>query len=225
MIVGARNGQVGTLDKRPSTENQNSKLPLLYIVGDSISVHYGPFLQQMVAGVMDYSRKKGDEHWISHDDCNGANGGDSRNVANYLASMLLRSTVRPSVLMLNCGLHDIKVYPAVKDRQVPIKYYRENLQKIVHSGKELAEKVVWVNTTPVDDLRHNRFLDFHRYNADVESYNLAAEEIMWRSSIPIIDLYTFTLNLGKDIYCDYVHFNEHVREAQAAYIAGFLAEV
>ncbi|MDF3127913.1 hypothetical protein P0Y35_01760 [Kiritimatiellaeota bacterium B1221] len=41
--------------------------------------------------------------------------------------------------------------------------------------------------------------------------------------IPIIDLNTFTRNLGDDIYCDHVHFLEAVRQQQAGYIAGWLS--
>ena len=38
----------------------------------------------------------------------------------------------------------------------------------------------------------------------------------------MIDLYTFTRNLGPDLYCDHVHFHEHVREKQGAFVAGWV---
>jgi hypothetical protein len=41
--------------------------------------------------------------------------------------------------------------------------------------------------------------------------------------IPIIDLHTFTRNLGLDLYCDHVHFHEAVRAQQAAFLAGWLS--
>jgi len=40
---------------------------------------------------------------------------------------------------------------------------------------------------------------------------------------PVIDLYTFTSNLGNDLYCDHVHFHDYIRRQQAAFIAGWLA--
>jgi hypothetical protein len=38
----------------------------------------------------------------------------------------------------------------------------------------------------------------------------------------VIDLHSFTANLGPDLYIDHVHFPESIREKQAAYIAGWL---
>jgi hypothetical protein len=35
-------------------------------------------------------------------------------------------------------------------------------------------------------------------------------------------LYTFTCNVGPELYCDHVHLTMRVRELQAAYIAGSL---
>ncbi len=53
-------------------------------------------------------------------------------------------------------------------------------------------------------------------------YNAIAESVMNNNKIPIIDLYSFTLNLGDDPYCDHVHFKENIRQLQAAFIAGWL---
>lgn len=46
---------------------------------------------------------------------------------------------------------------------------------------------------------------------------------MKQSNVPIIDLYTFTANLGTDLYCDHVHFHDPIRQKQASFIAGWLA--
>jgi hypothetical protein len=53
-------------------------------------------------------------------------------------------------------------------------------------------------------------------------YNQAADEIMQESGIPEIDLYTFTVNIEENRYCDHVHFTVSVRQKQAAYIAGWI---
>jgi hypothetical protein len=42
------------------------------------------------------------------------------------------------------------------------------------------------------------------------------------AGVHTIDLYTFTRNLGDDVFCDHVHFNENVSSMQAAFIAGYL---
>ena len=87
----------------------------------------------------------------------------------------------------------------------------------------MRPRPVWVRTTSCDEAVHNKpGMAFHRFAADVAAYNKAADEIMKAAGLPMIDLHTFTLNLGKDLYCDHVHFHENIREKQGAFIAGWL---
>ena len=73
------------------------------------------------------------------------------------------------------------------------------------------------------DERHNRLnTTFQRFEADVEAYNAAADRIMEEHGITTIDLFTFTRNLGPDVYGDHVHYTTEVRMQQAAFIAGHL---
>ena len=50
----------------------------------------------------------------------------------------------------------------------------------------------------------------------------AADAIMETANVPSIDLYTFTRDLGPDLYCDHVHFSDRVRQLQGSFIAGWL---
>lgn len=194
----------------------------LHVVGDSISIHYGPYLQTMLAGIMAYSRKTAPDG--SLDDAGAANGGDSSMVLAYLQSF--RPDRKFDVLLLNCGLHDIKRDPVTHQPQVPTDHYAANLQAILIEGQRLAKHMLWARTTPVIDERHNRLnMTFRRFEADVEAYNAIADNIMREHSIPIIDLFTFTCNLGSDVYVDHVHFTDQVRAQQAAFIAGYLSTV
>jgi len=122
---------------------------------------------------------------------------------------------------VNCGLHDIKTNPATGAKQVPLDQYRTNLRAIVAL---LGAKLIWIRTTPCDERVHNARpgMEFFRYAADGLTYNQAADEIMAAADVPVIDLYTFTVNLGPELYCDHVHFHEAIREKQAAFIAGWL---
>ena len=105
---------------------------------------------------MDYSRKEGEqEALINLDNPQGANGGDSAMVLDFLKAMKKSGGIDADFLLVNCGLHDLR--------------------------------------------------------------------IMTDASVPVIDLFTFTLNLGSYLYYDHVHFNEYVRIQQAAFIAGWLA--
>lgn len=194
-------------------------LPTLHVVGDSISIHYGPYLQTMLIGVVAYSRKTAPDG--SLDDAGVANGGDSSMVLAYLQSLQPEQPF--DSLLLNCGLHDIKREAVTNQPQVPTNHYAANLQAILSEGQRLAKHVMWVRITPVIDERHNRLnAAFRRFEADVEAYNAIADNVMREHRVPIIDLHTFTRNLGSDVYVDHVHFTGDVRAQQAAFIAGHL---
>jgi len=196
----------------------------IYVLGDSISIQYGPYLQAYLDGVMEYSRKEGeDEALLNLDEPQGANGGDSGMVLSFLKSKAEAGWIDADLLLLNCGLHDIKTDASSGKRQVSINRYRENLESIVHTVNGMKPALVWIRTTPCDERVHNREgMTFHRFTADCAAYNKVADQIMTSADVPIIDLHAFTVNLGEDLYCDHVHFHDHVREKQAAFIAGWL---
>jgi lysophospholipase L1-like esterase len=196
----------------------------LFVIGDSISIHYGPYLKQYLAGVMDYARKEGEtEALLDLDNPQGANGGDSSMVLSYLNALAKSGGIDADILLVNCGLHDIKTDPATGERQVAIGAYEANLRAIVTVARSMRRELVWVRTTPCDELVHNsRGMGFHRFSGDCAAYNAVADRVMGEANVPSIDLHTFTVNLGPDLYCDHVHFHEHVREKQGAFIAGWL---
>ncbi len=194
-------------------------LPTLHVVGDSISIHYGLYLQAMLAGVMAYSRKTAPDG--SLDETGAANGGDSSLVLAYLQGLQPEQPF--DVLLLNCGLHDIKRDLVTNQPQVSTEQYAANLRVILIEGQRLAKRIIWMRTTPVIDERHNRLnTTFRRFETDVETYNALADVIMREHDVSIIDLHTFTHNLGPDVYVDHVHFTDEVRAQQAAFIAGHL---
>ena len=127
------------------------------------------------------------------------------------------------VILLNCGLHDIKTDPVSGAKQVALAQYQDNLRAIIEVVVSTGASMIWVRTTPCDEAVHNRpDMAFHRFAADGIAYNEAADSIMADAGIPSIDLYNFTLGLGPDLYCDHVHFHEAIREKQGIYIAGWL---
>ena len=196
----------------------------LYVLGDSISMHYGPYLDTYLRGLMAYARKSGeDEALLDLDMPQGANGGDSAMVLGYLRARAVSNPIKADLLLFNCGLHDIKTDIATGAKQVPIGRYVANLEAIVSEIRRMGPSPVWVRTTPCDGEIHNaRKKDFHRFSRDVVEYNAVADGIMAAQGVPSLDLYTFTTNLGPDLYCDHVHFQEGVREKQAAFLAGAL---
>lgn len=199
----------------------------IFVVGDSISIQYGPYLEQALQGVMGYARKEGEaEALLNLDQPMGANGGDSSMVLDYLRGMSEGGGINADLLLVNCGLHDIKTDPETGTKQIPLDQYRANLTAIVQLVAQMQPRLIWIRTTPCDEAVHNQAQpSFHRFAADCATYNAAADQIMAEAGVPSIDLHTFTQNLGDDLYCDHVHFHESVRAQQGAFIAGWLSGV
>ena len=201
-----------------------STLPKVYVLGDSISIHYGPFLQQHLRGVMDYARKEGeDEALLNLDNPTGANGGDSARVLAFLQAKARTGGIDADYLLVNCGLHDIRTDPSTGAKQITPDRYAANLRAMIATVAPMKPKLVWIRSTSLNEAVHNsRDVGFHRFIADLDAYNAIADAIMRAAGVPIIDLHTFTLNLGDDLYCDHVHFHEPLRAQQAAFIAGWI---
>ena len=202
-------------------------LPSLFVIGDSISIGYGPDLERMLSGTFSYARKghgaAGPAELDRPTDPDDPNGGDSQRVLSYLQTSQEVASRSPDVLLLNCGLHDLKSDPATGAKQVPIDRYEENLRAILSFAREWAKTVYWVMTTPVADEIHNsRQRGFFRYEADVLEYNAIAQGLTDEHNVRRVELHDFTASLEGELYVDHVHFADSVGQAQAAFIAGFL---
>ncbi len=191
----------------------------IFVLGDSISIHYGPFLKELLGNEFFYDRKRGLEQALEDlDKPIGANGGDSRQVLDYLKDEY-RTGIRYDVLLINCGLHDIRVDLQRGSLQVPLDEYTDNIKSIVNLAIEISKVFIWVDTTPVIDKIHNsRSEKMHRFSSDLNKYRIAANEIMHDYDIPIIRLYDFTNSFGTEAFIDHVHFTEEVRKKQAEYL-------
>ncbi|HBL78027.1 MAG TPA: lipase [Prolixibacteraceae bacterium] len=200
----------------------SASLPKLFLIGDSISIQYGPYLEKYLRGFASYERKQDDGSANKNLDYpTGANGGDSKMVLNYLRHKLDEPGFKPDYLLLNCGLHDIKRNTVTREIQVPEEEYRENIETIIQLLKKRHIQMIWMRTTAVVDSIHNaKSSSFHRFATDVETYNQIADEVCAKNKIPVIDLHSFTKQLGEEQFTDHVHYKEPARALQAAFIAG-----
>ncbi|VBB43697.1 conserved hypothetical protein [uncultured Paludibacter sp.] len=201
--------------------SSSSKKNIL-VIGDSISLGYGPFLSEMLYDKYRYSTKNTGADVGNLDYPSGPNAGDSKMVLLYLKT-LLKQKKDINLILLNCGLHDIKTDKKTRKKTIPVELYKQNLDSIFKVVKKQNIPLIWINTTPVNDSIHNsKNVGFYRYNADVIKYNLAADSICKKHKIKQIDLYNFTSKFPITAYKDHIHyFNEYAR-LQAAYIAGFV---
>ena len=191
-------------------------------------MQYGPYLEQFTRNRFSYARKTGEEAFLQPEGGGNANGGDSSSVRYYLERMVAANQPIIDLLLVNCGLHDIKTSPETGTKQVPIDQYEENLNEIVKLSCSKANRVGWIRTTTAVDSIHNKpGMEFLRHAADLDRYNAIADAVVEEAGINSIDLYGFTVSLGpaEEIFCDHVHYIERVRELQGAYIAGFIQSI
>lgn len=198
-------------------------LPRLFVIGDSISIQYGPYLEKQLTGKMRYNRKRDTattKALANLDNPVGANGGDSSMVLAYLRACREAVFLEAEVLMLNCGLHDIKTQLTTGVRQISLAQYRKNLRAILAEAMTMADQVLWVRTTPVINEIHNKpTMDFHRHASDVAAYNEVADKVMREAGVPLLDLHAFSKPFLPAAYIDHVHFNEEVRQKQGEFLA------
>lgn len=104
----------------------------LLLVGDSISVHYGPYLADYLRGCFTFYTKEGREEALADlDRPVGGNGGDSGMVLDYLKQRRERDGLPIDILVFNCGLHDIKRKLPQESYQASLDQYRHNLTEIL----------------------------------------------------------------------------------------------
>jgi len=126
------------------------RLRNLFLVGDSISFYYTPDLQADLAGEASLTRKIIDttEPIATQLGDPNVQGGDSRMVLQYLRGRFQEGGFRPEVVLVNCGLHDIKRDPKTKVIAVEAPEYAANLKAIEALVRSHGAKLVWINTTP-----------------------------------------------------------------------------
>jgi acyl-CoA thioesterase-1 len=160
-------------------------LPRVLLIGDSISIGYTVPLRWQMKGKVNLHRPL-------------ENCMNTRNGLQHLDRWLGGGGWQ--VILFNFGLHD-----AIRqDRQnvvVPGEY-AENLAAIVERLRATGARLVWVTTTPVPEAPPIPYEDMpvldrakvQEYRQeDIPVYNAAAEEVMGKHQVPMIDLYGFVL--------------------------------
>ncbi len=196
----------------------------LYVVGDSISIDYGPHLHAALPGWISYDRKGGAGAQLTDPlQATGANGGDSQMVLAHLREVFARPGFAPDLVLVNAGLHDIKRQEG--RIQVEADAYRANLTAIVELVRAHGSIFAWVRTSPLDEIRHNgRQASFRRHEADHAAYDRIALAVMAGCRVPVADLGPVTAAVGGSLpFRDHVHFIPAVCQAQGGVVAGFVS--
>ncbi|MEX2606842.1 MAG: SGNH/GDSL hydrolase family protein [Kiritimatiellia bacterium] len=198
-------------------------LPAVFVLGSSLTIQFGPFLEQELSGQFRYDRKRDTETERAEDDLDipqGASGGDSGQVLAYLRGRRRTDPIDADILLLQCGLHDMRTDPKTGKRRVEPADFAANLHAALVEAANMGLEVVWLRITPVVDEVHNRLSTaFHRFSADVDTYNELADHIMEKLGIQVIDLHCLCATQVPHDLIDHIHYNEKARREQAAFIA------
>lgn len=200
----------------------------ILMIGDSISILYGPYLKEYLQDKFAY-RVKGNlkDAIVNLDNPNGANAGNSRMILEYFKHYNeAEIKFSDDIILLNCGLHDIKTDPKTGLVAISLNEYKSNLDSIYQIIKHLNKKLIWINSTPVNDSIHNsKQVGFYRFNNDVIKYNSAADSIFNSYQVPIIDLYSYSKSFPLNSYSDHIHYKTEYSILQARFISDVLFSI
>jgi hypothetical protein len=197
----------------------------IFLIGDSIRVDYGSYVESYIGKDINIIGKEGiEEAYQNLDIPVGSNCGDSRMLVEYLKTTENLGRLEFEYFVFNCGLHDVKRTGGEEKLAVDQKEYEENLRTILGLMKD--KKVIFITSTPVERERYPEGFPFVRYEDDVVEYNRIANNVMHSYNVEVIDMYSFTKSLGlcgDALYRDHAHFHKQIIQLQAAYLAGALS--
>lgn len=175
------------------------------LLGDSISIGYTPFVQDMMKHLALVSRPMLPDG--SAENCEGTTNG-VQNINRWIGD------TKWDLIHFNFGLHDLKhVDPTTGKNsdnpadplQADLKVYKNNLKQIVEALMLTGADLIFATTTPYPDAVTNPLRD----PGMSEKYNRVAIQIMNRNNIDINDLYTFAKPRLQEIQLpNNVHFTE-----------------
>jgi lysophospholipase L1-like esterase len=165
------------------------ELPKILIIGDSISIGYLPFIQEILKDKAIVTRPMNENG--EAENCEGTTNGVAH-IDDWIGN------TKWDLIHFNFGLHDLKHVKAgtLKNsnnpndpHQAEKKQYRKNLKEIVAKLKATNAKLIFATTTPYPDGELKPLRD----SGMSAEYNAIALKIMKANNIPVNDLYAFAL--------------------------------
>jgi len=171
--------------------------PLVVLIGDSIRMGYQFTVAAELADVA--------EVWAPDDNCQHTAYGLERLPA------WLEGREDAAIIHVNFGLHDCYL-PDSQTTRHTVEQYQTNLAAILDwLATHTRAQIIFANTTPVIEERQITSDVYHRLvrrQADVDRFNVAAQEVVNRRGIPIDDLHRVVMEGGLERLSksDGVHF-------------------
>jgi lysophospholipase L1-like esterase len=207
-------------------------LPNVLILGDSISIGYTPFVQDLLKGRANVFRPMLENG--KPENCAGTTKG-VENVERWLNSSgntgVTNSESRWDIIHFNFGLHDIKhVDPVTGEnsqnpkhpQQANRRQYKKNMEIIVEKLKATGAKLIFATTTPYPNVVEGPL----RKPGMPQKYNRVAVKIMNKNGILINNLHAFMVpRLAELQRPNNVHFMEDGSRAMARKVVERINEV
>lgn len=184
---------------------QNKELPNVLLLGDSISIGYTPFVQELLkyrANVYRPMLENG-----KPENCAGTTNG-VKNIDRWLGDK------KWDIIHFNFGLHDLKHVDPITGKnsknpndplQADLKQYKKNLSEIVSKLQATGATLIFATTTPYPDKVNGPLRD----PGMSKKYNKVAVRIMNKKHIAINNLYDFVKPRMNEIQLpNNVHFSK-----------------
>lgn len=171
------------------TEVDNPALPRVLLMGDSVSIGYGPFVRRELEGVANVHRVP-------------ANCGATKTaLSDYGLARWLKEGEKWDLIVFNHGLHDAAyrfengldkdkdgryASPALGCKPyVSVEEYEKNLQTIIGVLRQTGARLVFATTTPIPNSLADKYVE----NSELP-YNEVAKKVMQAENIPVVDLWS-----------------------------------
>ena len=141
------------------------KLPRLLVIGDSISMNFGPSATDALKGIVNYHRNEGNSYSSNH----GAQ------YADYWIGNYTEKGYQWDIIHFNHGMHDLKQSGPGAAYATPLETYKANLRKEIAILKKTGAKLVFCTTTPVHQSSGGKY---GRQKGAEVAFNKAAMEMM-----------------------------------------------
>ena len=210
VLASVAQAQEAAKSYKPSDIGIDPNLPNILIIGDSISLHYTPFVVAELSGKANVFHSGGKwgcnaastemslkqqkptakhavELWLEFKADTHFCGKKAKGAPKPRDYDLSKMGMKWDVVVANWGLWDISRSSPGADSRIatPIEEYRENIEILFEKMSATGANLIWVSTTPVpeENLRHRR-------DEDVVAYNKTAAEIASTHGAEICDLYS-----------------------------------
>jgi lysophospholipase L1-like esterase len=154
------------------------------LLGDSIRLHYQPYVAKELADVAEVLGP-------------AENCQDSGTLLQNLTRWALERA--PDVVHVNCGLHDIRYDAGAVERVNGPERYTQNVAAILERLVAIPNvRVMWATCTPINEIWHNSAKPVRRYEKDVDFYNQLARKVAMDLEVAIDDLHQLVQSAGRD---------------------------